>query len=110
MTELGIERSQVEAFFDENYLVMLGNSLSDDYSECWVKKMNFVNEKNDFNFDQFYQYVMRDVLSNLGKKHVKNADSRVREAVDSCRNVKGKNIGNLGSKIYNCVAKAIHNF
>lgn len=110
MSALNIGRKQVERFFDGDYLIVLDHSLADKYSECWTKKMNFVNDKNEFNYDKFREYVVRDVLHNLGKQDVMDAEYRVRQAIDSCKNINEENLGRLGSKIYNCVVTAIHKF
>ncbi|KAK5650854.1 hypothetical protein RI129_001883 [Pyrocoelia pectoralis] len=110
MAELGLDKKEVATFFDQNLLMTLKNPLSDSYTECWFRTSNVLTDKNEFNFEKFGDYIIRYGLGPLGKQDVKNVESLVHEAVDSCKNVEGSNIGNRGAKIYNCIVKAILNF
>ena len=109
MAELDLKKEQIETFFDDNYLVILGNPSMDTYSECWIRKMKLLNEKDEFDFFKFNKYVKSDLIDNLGKRKVENIEQLAFEVVENCKVVQGKNIGDLGSRIYNCVAEGLNN-
>ncbi|KAF5286165.1 hypothetical protein FQR65_LT12923 [Abscondita terminalis] len=107
MLETNVDRKTLETFFDEDYQVVTGNPLMESYSECWNKKMNFVNVNGAFDFVKLQRYVIRDLFSNFSKKDVINKEEIAKSAVEQCKYIRGSNIGDLGSKIYNCIAKQI---
>ncbi|KAK4883703.1 hypothetical protein RN001_007022 [Aquatica leii] len=107
MSELNIEKKTVETFFSENIEAEVGNSLMDSYSECWNKKMNFLNEEGEFNFDNFHGYIVRELFIQYGKNDIENKEEVAHNAVQQCKEIKGSNPGELSNKIFNCVNKYI---